>query len=72
VIAYAVSAYHRFALTTAGPEDFLAERGVIVSRNAVRLWVNRLAFISPDAFDEIGKSPTTNGIWTKPLNISIT
>ena len=41
VIAYAVWAYHRFALSTADVEDLLAERGVIVSREAVRLWVNR-------------------------------
>jgi len=41
VIAYAVWVYHRFALSTADVEDLLAERGVIVSREAVRLWVNR-------------------------------
>jgi putative transposase len=41
VIAYAVWAYHRFALSTADVEDLLAERGVIVSREAIRLWVNR-------------------------------
>ena len=41
IIAYAVWAYHRFALSTADVEDLLAERGVIVSREAVRLWVNR-------------------------------
>ncbi len=35
------SAYHRFALSTADVEDLLAERGVIVSREAIRLWVNR-------------------------------
>ena len=40
-IAYAVWAYHRFALSTADVEDLLAERGVIVSREAIRLWVNR-------------------------------
>ena len=34
-------AYHRFALSTADVEDLLAERGVIVSRETVRLWVNR-------------------------------
>jgi len=34
-------AYHRFALSTADVEDILAERGVIVSREAIRLWVNR-------------------------------
>lgn len=41
IIAYAVWAYHRFALSTADVEDLLAERGVIVSRETVRLWVNR-------------------------------
>lgn len=41
VIAYAVWAYHRFAVSTADVEDLLAERGVIVSRETMRLWVNR-------------------------------
>lgn len=41
IIAYAVWAYHRFALSTADVEDLLAERGAIFSREAVRLWVNR-------------------------------
>jgi len=40
IIAYAVWAYHRFAVSTADVEDLLAERGVIVSREAIRLWVN--------------------------------
>jgi len=40
IVAYAVWAYHRFAMSTADVEDLLAERGVIVSREAVRLWVN--------------------------------
>lgn len=41
VVAYAVWMYHRFALSTADVEDLLAERGVIVSREAIRLRVNR-------------------------------
>ena len=41
VIAYAVWAYYSFALSTADVEDLLAERGLIVSRETVRLWVNR-------------------------------
>jgi putative transposase len=40
IIAYAVWTYHRFALSTADVEDLLSERGIIVSREAVRLWVN--------------------------------
>lgn len=39
--AYAVCADHRFVRSTADVEDLLAERGVIVSREAVRLRVNR-------------------------------
>ena len=38
IIAYAVWAWHRFALSTADVEDLLAERGVIVSYEAVRRW----------------------------------
>ena len=41
VVAYAVWVYHRFALSTADVEDLFAERGVIVSRETVRKWVNR-------------------------------
>ena len=41
IVAYAVWAYHRFALSTADVEDLLAERGVIVSRETLRKWVNR-------------------------------
>ncbi|MDD7972989.1 IS6 family transposase, partial [Roseinatronobacter sp. HJB301] len=41
IVAYAVWAHHRFALSTADVEDLLAERGVIVSRETVRLRVNR-------------------------------
>jgi putative transposase len=39
--AYAIWAYHRFALSTADVEDLLAECGVIVRRETVRLWINR-------------------------------
>ena len=41
IIAYSVWVYHRFALSTADVEDLLAERGVTVSRETTRQWVNR-------------------------------
>lgn len=41
VVAYAVWAYHRFALSAADVEDLLAERNVFVSRETIRKWVNR-------------------------------
>ena len=37
IIAYAVWAYHRFALSAADVDDLLAVRGVTVSREAIRL-----------------------------------
>tara|TARA_Y100001956_G_C4067865_1_gene162527 strand:+ start:148 stop:858 length:711 start_codon:yes stop_codon:yes gene_type:complete len=41
VIGYAVWAYHRFALSLRDVEDLLAERGVTVSYETIRDWVNR-------------------------------
>lgn len=41
IISYTVWAYHRFSLSTADVEDLLAERGVIVSREAIQRWVNQ-------------------------------
>jgi putative transposase len=39
VIGYAVWAYHRFALSLRDVEDLLAERGVVVSHETIRVWV---------------------------------
>ncbi|GBR75133.1 transposase [Acidiphilium acidophilum DSM 700] len=41
VVAYAVWAYHRFAISLRDAEDLLAARGVMVSYETVRAWVNR-------------------------------
>ena len=41
VIAYAVWVYYRFSMSGEDVEDLLAERGVIVSRETVRKWVNK-------------------------------
>tara|TARA_R100001086_G_scaffold113398_2_gene57887 strand:- start:2499 stop:2723 length:225 start_codon:yes stop_codon:yes gene_type:complete len=41
IIAHAVWNYYRFGPSTADVEDLLAERGVIVSRETVRKWVNQ-------------------------------
>ncbi|MFT6533823.1 MAG: putative transposase [Limimaricola cinnabarinus] len=39
VIDYAVWAYHHFALSLRDVEDLLAERGIMVSYETVRVWV---------------------------------
>ena len=41
VIGYAVWAYHRFSLSLRDVEDLLAERGIVVSYETIRDWVNR-------------------------------
>jgi putative transposase len=38
IISYAVWLYYRFNLSHRDVEDLLAERGIIVSREAIRLW----------------------------------
>ena len=38
IISYAVWLYHRFNLSHRDVEDILAERGIIVTRESIRLW----------------------------------
>ena len=38
IISYAVWLYYRFNLSHRDIEDLLAERGIIVSRESIRLW----------------------------------
>ena len=38
IISYAVWLYHRFNLSHRDIEDLLAQRGIAVSREAIRLW----------------------------------
>jgi len=61
VMAYAVWAYHRFALSTADVEDLLAERGVTVSRETVRKWVNRFGMYFADCIKR--DRPTVSDKW---------
>ena len=42
IIAYAVWLYHRFTLSFRDIEDLLAERGILVSYESIRLWCIRV------------------------------
>ena len=42
IIQYAVWLYHRFNLSHRDIEDLLAERGVTVSYESIRLWRNKV------------------------------
>ena len=65
IIAYAVWAYHRFALSTADVEDLLASRGVVVSRETIRYGSIALDDISQTASAGIVRDRTTSGTWMK-------
>ena len=41
IISYAIWAYHRFCLSFRDVEDLLAERGIIVSYETIRLWCQK-------------------------------
>ena len=41
IIQYAVWLYHRFNLSQRDIEDLLAERGIVVSYESIRLWCNK-------------------------------
>ena len=41
IIQYAVWLYHRFNLSHRDVEDLIAERGIAVSYEAIRLWCNK-------------------------------
>ena len=45
IISYAVSLYYRFNLSHRDIEDLLAERGITVSREAIRLWCTEFGAI---------------------------
>jgi putative transposase len=42
IISYAIWVYHRFCLSFRDVEDLLAERGIIVSYETIRLWRKKL------------------------------
>ena len=45
IISYAVWLYYRFNLSHRDIEDLLAERGITVSREAIRLWCIKIGAI---------------------------
>ena len=45
IISYAVRLYYRFNLSHRDIEDLLAERGIIVTRESIRLWCIKLGAI---------------------------
>ena len=60
-ISYGVWLYHRFCLSFRDVEDLLAERGIIVSYEAIRLWCQKFG---PDYARKLKRRPGRPGdIW---------
>jgi putative transposase len=48
IISYAVRVYYRFCLSFRDVEDLLAERGIIVSYETIRLWCQKSLLNMPE------------------------
>jgi putative transposase len=57
IIVNAVWAYYRFAISTGDVEDLLAERGIVVSQETIRLWVNRFGSHFADCIRRVRSRP---------------
>ena len=65
IIQQAIWLYVRFTLSFRDVEDLLAERGIAVSYETVRRWVNHFGPRSQLIFASAGRDRTQPGIWTK-------
>ena len=45
IIQYAVWLYHRFNLSHRDIEDLLAEKGIVVTHESIRLWCNKFGSV---------------------------
>jgi putative transposase len=66
IIQQAIWLYLRFTLSFRDVEDLLAERGIVVSYETVRRWVNHFGpMIATCA--SVGRSRIRSGIWTRSI-----
>jgi hypothetical protein len=69
VIRYAVWLYFRFTLSIRDVEDLLAQRGIEVSREAVRCWVNKFGPLIAANLRRRRSRPTGRGAGSLMINI---
>ena len=68
VIRYAVWLYFRFTLSLRDVEELLAQRGIMVSREAIRVWVNTFGPLIAANLRRrggAGPRPAPAGTWTR-------
>jgi transposase-like protein len=61
IISYAVWLYYRFNLSHRDIEDLLAERGITVTRESIRLWCLKYGVSVATAFNK--PTPNFPSIW---------
>jgi putative transposase len=66
-IGYAVWAYHRFALSLQDIENLLAERGITVSHETIRVWVTKFGTRIAAKIRRNRPQPPTSCTWMKLL-----
>jgi putative transposase len=67
IIQQAIWLYLRITLSFSDIEDLLAERGIAVSSETVRRWVNHFGAIIAADLRKRRQGPTRFGIWTKSI-----
>ena len=67
IIHQAIWLYLRFTLSFRDVEDLLAERGLGVSYETVRRWVNHFGPMIAADFESVARSLTRRGISTKSI-----
>ena len=67
IIHQAIWLYLRFTLSFRDVEDLLAERGLAVSYETVRRWVNHLGPMIAADFESVARSLTRRGISTRSI-----
>ena len=60
IISHAVWLYHRFCMSFRDVEDLLAQRGITVSYEAIRLWCNKFG---PEYARELKRRQGRLGDW---------
>ena len=67
IIQQAIWLYLRFTLSLRDVEDLLAERGIMVSYETVRRWVNHFGPMIAVDLANVDPSPTRPGIWMRSI-----
>src|SRR5882762_5642594 len=65
IITYAVWLYHRFSLSHRDVEELLAERGIQVSYEAIRLWCRKFGPLLATELRRGIRDEATNGFWMR-------